>query len=179
MASPIAARDHEHAANQLQMFRKVCITTSKVIGCVPATQPSAADKNSPERLLYTQPEIPAMKKTAGLFLLFGFGLTAADFWQKPYTEWSDKDVTKMMTDSPWAKSASVSMGGPGGGGAPPPAPGGFGGGPAAMPRGPQGGGGSEFGPGAQGTSGPSVRCCGSMAIRASDPAGFRTSQVRR
>ncbi len=93
-----------------------------------------------------------MKKTAGLLLLFGFALVAADFWQKPYTEWSDKDTAKMMTNSPWAKSASVSMGGPGGG-APQamPAGGGFGGG---APGGPQGGGGSEFGPGAQGSSPP-------------------------
>jgi hypothetical protein len=92
-----------------------------------------------------------MRKTAGLFFLFGFGLMAADFWQKPYTEWSDKDAAKMITDSPWAKSAGVSMGGPGGG--PPPMPpgggGGFGGG-----GGPQGGGGSEFGPGAQGSAPP-------------------------
>lgn len=93
-----------------------------------------------------------MKKTVGLLLLFGCGLAAAEFWQKPYTGWSEKDVTKMMNDSPWAKSASVSMAGPGGAGAPPmPAGGGFGGGPAG---GPQGGGGSEFGPGAQGSAPP-------------------------
>ncbi|MGP0070554.1 MAG: hypothetical protein ACLPWF_01290 [Bryobacteraceae bacterium] len=90
-----------------------------------------------------------MKKTAGLLLLFGFGLLAADFWQKPYTEWSDKDATKLMNNSPWAKSVSVAMGGPGGGAPPPEGGGGFGGG-----RGPQGGGGSEFGPGAQGSSAP-------------------------
>jgi hypothetical protein len=92
-----------------------------------------------------------MKKTAGLFLLFGFGLLAADFWQKPYMEWSDKDAARMMNNSPWARSVSVAMGGPGGpGGAPPPGGGGgFGGG-----RGPQGGGGSEYGPGAQGSSAP-------------------------
>jgi hypothetical protein len=95
-----------------------------------------------------------MKKTAGLLLLLGFGLVAADFWQKPYMQWSDKDATKMMTNSPWAKSASVSMGGPGGGGAPPAAPGGGGFGGGGEPRGPQGGGGSEFGPGAQGSSAP-------------------------
>jgi len=90
-----------------------------------------------------------MKKTAGLFLLFCLGLLAAEFWQKPYTDWSEKDAAKMLTDSPWAKSASISMGGPGGG-APPAMPpgGGFGGGL-------QGGGGSEFGPGAQGSAPPS------------------------
>jgi hypothetical protein len=97
-----------------------------------------------------------MRKAAGLLLLLGFGLAAANFWQKPYMDWSDKDVTKMMTDSPWAKSVSVSMSGPGGAGAPPvpSGGGGFGGGPGGEPRGPQGGGGSEFGPGAQGTSAP-------------------------
>jgi hypothetical protein len=94
-----------------------------------------------------------MKKTAGLFLIFGFGLVAADFWQKPYMNWSEKDAGKMMTDSPWAKSASLSMGGPGAGAPemPPGGGGGFGGG---MARGPQGGGGSEFGPGAQGSAPP-------------------------
>jgi hypothetical protein len=97
-----------------------------------------------------------MKKTAGLLVLFCFGLAAADFWQKPYTEWSDKDTAKMMTDSPWAKSVSVSMAGPGGaGGAPPMPPGGGGGfGGPGGPGGPQGGGGSEFGPGAQGSAPP-------------------------
>jgi hypothetical protein len=96
-----------------------------------------------------------MKKTAGLLLLFGCGLVAADFWQKPYMEWSDKDAAKMMSNSPWAKSVGVSMSGPGGD-APPMAPaggGGFGG--AGVPGGPQGGGGSEFGPGAPGSAGPS------------------------
>ncbi len=89
-----------------------------------------------------------MKKTAGLLLLFGFGLAAAEFWQKPYTQWSDKDVMKMISSSPWAKSASLSMSFPGGGGGPAlPPGGGFGGGP---PRGPQGG--SENGPGAQAPS---------------------------
>jgi hypothetical protein len=61
-----------------------------------------------------------MKKTAGLLFLFAFCLMAADFWQKPYTEWSDKDIPKLIANSPWAHSASVSMGGPppdfGGGG---------------------------------------------------------------
>ena len=96
-----------------------------------------------------------MKKTAGLFLLCSFALLAADFWQKPYTDWSEKDAAKLLTDSPWAKSASVSMGGPAGGTPlPPGGGGGFGGGGA--PRGPQGGGGSDFGPGAQGSAAPTL-----------------------
>jgi hypothetical protein len=85
-----------------------------------------------------------MKKTAGLLLLFGCGLVAADFWQKPYMQWSDKDAAKMVTTSPWAKSASVAMTFPGGGAPPPmPAGAGFGGGP---PRGPEGGAGADFTP---------------------------------
>jgi hypothetical protein len=79
-----------------------------------------------------------MKKIAGLLFLFAFCLMAADFWQKPYTEWADKDLQKMMTNSPWAHSVSVSMGGPavapeGGGG------GGRGGGGGGRGGGPQGG----------------------------------------
>ncbi len=96
-----------------------------------------------------------MKKTAGLLLLFGCGLAAADFWHKPYTEWSEKDAAKMMNDSPWAKSASVAMSGPGGSGGAPAMAGGGGGFGGGAPRGPQGGGGSEIGPGAQGSGPPS------------------------
>ena len=51
------------------------------------------------------------KCVVGLVFMFVFaaaGSLAADFWQKTkFTEWSDKDVQKMMTDSPWAKSFSV------------------------------------------------------------------------
>jgi hypothetical protein len=76
-----------------------------------------------------------MKKTAALLFLFAFCLMAADFWQKPYTDWADKDLQKMISDSPWAHNISVSMGGPvmgieagGGGGR-----GGGGGGDAPVP----------------------------------------------
>ncbi len=52
-----------------------------------------------------------MKKLFALFLFLAVCLWAADFWQsKPFTEWSDKDVLKMVTDSPWAHRISVSMG---------------------------------------------------------------------
>jgi hypothetical protein len=35
-------------------------------------------------------------------------LFAADFWEeKEFTAWSDKDVEKMMTNSPWAKRLTV------------------------------------------------------------------------
>jgi hypothetical protein len=51
-------------------------------------------------------------------------LFGADFWQsKPWTDWSDKDVQKMMTNSPWARPFAVTTSAPappalgGGGGA--------------------------------------------------------------
>ena len=44
-------------------------------------------------------------------------LWAANFWEsKSYTEWSPKEVEKLMTNSPWSQKVSVSMGGGGGGG---------------------------------------------------------------
>ena len=46
--------------------------------------------------------------TIGVLLLFGFsvilGAGGKDFWKsKPYTEWTEKEVKKMLTDSPWVK----------------------------------------------------------------------------
>ena len=33
---------------------------------------------------------------------------AVDFWNaKPYTEWSQKEVETVLTDSPWARKISV------------------------------------------------------------------------
>jgi hypothetical protein len=44
--------------------------------------------------------------------LLALGLWAADSWQnKPMAEWSDKDVQKILSNSPWAKTTSVSTGG--------------------------------------------------------------------
>jgi hypothetical protein len=35
-------------------------------------------------------------------------IAAADVWEeKPYTQWSDKDLQKVLTDSPWAGKASL------------------------------------------------------------------------
>jgi hypothetical protein len=53
--------------------------------------------------------------------LVSFCLNAADFWQaKPPAEWTQKQLQKMITDSPWAQPFSVplsgSAGGRGGGG---------------------------------------------------------------
>lgn len=69
----------------------------------------------------------------GLWLLACAPLPAADFWTKPFVEWSDKEAEKMVTESPWAVIVSVAL--------PPnlpvPSDGGGGG----------GGGGESFGPG--------------------------------
>jgi hypothetical protein len=65
-----------------------------------------------------------MKKLFAALFVFAFCLSAADFWQsKPSTEWGDKDLQKMITNSPWARPFTVSMpaGGAGGdAGGPPP-----------------------------------------------------------
>jgi hypothetical protein len=63
-----------------------------------------------------------MKKAGVGFFLFALCLGAADFWQsKPYTDWNEKELDKVMNNSPWARSVSVSMPGgpPGSGGADP------------------------------------------------------------
>lgn len=70
-----------------------------------------------------------MKKISGVLLLFACCLFAADVWQsKPYTEWSEKDAQKVMTNSPWAKTFAISVE------SPEAAPG-FGGGDSARARG--------------------------------------------
>ena len=108
-----------------------------------------------------------LKKTIGYLSLPILGILSitllfgADFWEKkPFTEWTDKEITKMLTDSPWAKKVTVNSlvpaqagggqmaggGGRGGGGA--------GGGGGGRGRG-GGGGGMSAGPGA-GRAGPAM-----------------------
>jgi hypothetical protein len=58
-----------------------------------------------------------MKRILPLLLILTIPLPAADFWQsKPYTEWTDKEVQKLLSNSPWSKEVVVSLGGAGGGG---------------------------------------------------------------
>jgi hypothetical protein len=58
-----------------------------------------------------------MKKLTLSLLTLAVSLWAADFWvAKPYTEWSEKDATKLLKSSPWAKEVTISLGGGGGGG---------------------------------------------------------------
>ncbi len=42
------------------------------------------------------------------FILAGAAfLLAKDFWENPFDKWSQKDVVKMITDSPWAASQTI------------------------------------------------------------------------
>jgi hypothetical protein len=53
-----------------------------------------------------------MKKIALSLLLLSGCLFAADIWQtKPFTEWTDKDLQKIMNNSPWAHSFTLPTGG--------------------------------------------------------------------
>ena len=50
---------------------------------------------------------------SGVWLLAFAVVGAADFWEeKAFTEWSDKDLEKMMSNSPWAKRLTVVFRGP-------------------------------------------------------------------
>ena len=58
-----------------------------------------------------------MKRILPLAIVFAISLSAAEFWQsKPYTEWSDKEVQKLLSNSPWSKEVVVTLGGASGGG---------------------------------------------------------------
>jgi hypothetical protein len=44
----------------------------------------------------------------GAFSIGSSGVIAADFWDsKPFAEWSDKDLQRMLSDSPWSHQVSV------------------------------------------------------------------------
>jgi hypothetical protein len=67
--------------------------------------------------ILTSLESTLMKKILPVPMVFAISLWAADFWQsKPYTEWSDKEVQKILSNSPWSKEVVVSLGSAGGGG---------------------------------------------------------------
>jgi hypothetical protein len=56
-----------------------------------------------------------MKKFIPLLLGLAICLWAADFWlTKPYTDWSEKDIQKIETNSPWSKQVPWTLGGGGG-----------------------------------------------------------------
>lgn len=97
-----------------------------------------------------------MKKATLLLFPAALALWAAEAWQtKPFTEWNEKDIVKIMTDSPWSKKVSVTL--PDSGRGPSTAAPGAGGGKGGGRSGPQGtkesGGGD---PGIDGASGGGV-----------------------
>ena len=50
----------------------------------------------------------ALKYIGVIFLAASAVLSSAAFWEeKPFTQWSEKDVEKILTDSPWAGKASL------------------------------------------------------------------------
>ena len=109
-----------------------------------------------------------LKKISVLVPLLALCLWAADFWTaKPFTEWSDKEVNKILTDSPWAQKVTLSGGFGGGPGiAESPGGGGRGG------RGGGGGGGRGGGPqGDAATADPGIDGGGGGGFGGGAPAG--------
>ncbi len=53
-----------------------------------------------------------MKSSFTAIVLCSVCLYAADFWvSKPFLEWSDKEVERMLDNSPWSKTISIATGG--------------------------------------------------------------------
>ena len=51
--------------------------------------------------------------TLGVWVAACAALVAADFWEeKDFTTWSDKEVEKMLTDSPWSREVRIVLSGP-------------------------------------------------------------------
>jgi hypothetical protein len=52
-----------------------------------------------------------LKKATVLLFLFALCTWAAEFWAtKPFTEWNEKEVAKILSDSPWTEKVSLSSG---------------------------------------------------------------------
>jgi hypothetical protein len=52
-----------------------------------------------------------LKKLPMLLIVSALCVWAADFWTtKPFTDWNEKEVAKILSDSPWAAKVTVSMG---------------------------------------------------------------------
>src|SRR5262245_58789757 len=79
-----------------------------------------------------------------LILVACAALAAAEFWEsKPFLQWSDKDVEKVLTDSPWTALIAIPLPNRG------PVPSADGGGGGGRDGGGGGRGGGDFGPAAQ------------------------------
>ena len=104
--------------------------------------------------------------TAALRLMLLLGLMTsvgftADFWTtKDFLQWSEKEVNKMLTNSPWARTVSISMGG-----------GIRGGGMGRGRGGPGAGGGAGAGGGIPGGGGGGTRVPGSYGGGYGGPGG--------
>jgi hypothetical protein len=56
------------------------------------------------------PSEEMLRKRATYLVLLPAMLWAADFWEsKPFTDWSDKEVRRVMTNSPWARQTNTAM----------------------------------------------------------------------
>ncbi len=106
-------------------------------------------------------------------LMLSFGAAAvwaADFWEKKkFSEWTQKDVQKMLTDSPWARPVEIRMDALGGR----PAGGGAGGrrrGGAGIP--------SDSAGGLGGTDEPGMRGGGPRGLDTPEPVPTLTVHVR-
>jgi hypothetical protein len=67
-----------------------------------------------EAIMTHSKELILMRRTAGLTLVFGsiavLTVLAKDFWaDKPFTTWNEKEVRKILSDSPWAKIEHVTL----------------------------------------------------------------------
>ena len=50
----------------------------------------------------------ALKPILAMSLAMAVAASAANVWEeKPFTQWTDKDVEKVTTESPWAGKASM------------------------------------------------------------------------
>ena len=51
-----------------------------------------------------------LKKISTLVFLCALCVWAADVWTaKPFTDWSEKDVQKVLSDSPWTAKVTIHL----------------------------------------------------------------------
>lgn len=126
-----------------------------------------------------------VRTAPAIAVVLGVALPAADFWEKKkFSEWTEKEVNKMLNNSPWAASVDVRIGMPmdpmgggrsgrGGGGMGGPSGGGFGGEGAEL-----GGGGGRGGGMPGGFEGPTAPPAIPVVIRWQTALPVRQALVR-
>ncbi|MGQ9918207.1 MAG: hypothetical protein ACUVS7_12385, partial [Bryobacteraceae bacterium] len=67
--------------------------------------------------------MPVTMKRRSLFAALGAAVSvparAADPWTKPPAQWTEKDIRQILTNSPWSREVTITLGTgmtPGGGG---------------------------------------------------------------